>query len=197
MQELIRRGVIGKVTDRDHALDPGVMGVKCNEIVNAQIEELLEHQGGVHGFTSALMVLTAFIQEGHDHGDPFGSASDGGNHPFQIHEVIIGRHMVDETVHRICDRIVCDIHQDIDILAADRSFDDRPAFAGLEPVQIDGDPVIFLIIAFHQRVVMGYGNAFSAESADKIIHLAAELLGGRQHNKPDWSNGKAAVKLLV
>ena len=43
-EKLVGRKEIIKVSERRDALDPGVMGVKGNEIVDAHINQLAEHQ---------------------------------------------------------------------------------------------------------------------------------------------------------
>ena len=78
-QELIRGDEILKVKARYDVLDPGIVRVEGDEIVDSQIHQLLEHIGCIQGFAPGAVVLAALIQEGHDHGQARCLAVDRGD----------------------------------------------------------------------------------------------------------------------
>ncbi len=55
------------------------MGVKGDEVCNAQIAQLLEHDGRIEGLPAGALVLPALIEKGHDDGDAGCLAVDRSN----------------------------------------------------------------------------------------------------------------------
>ena len=92
--KLVSRLDCFKSMKRNGILHPGIMSVKCDDIIHAHMDQLLEGQGTVQGFPPCSFVLAAFIQEWHEHIDSSGLSSHSGDDPFQILKMIVGRHVV-------------------------------------------------------------------------------------------------------
>ncbi len=70
-------------------------------------------------------MLAALVQKGHDHRDAPGLAAHGGDNPLQILIVVIGGHVVLLAAQAIGQGIVADIHQQVEVEAAD-GFQNHP-----------------------------------------------------------------------
>ena len=89
VQELVGRNKIVKVLQGSNTCDPGVMRVKCNEVVDAQLKQLVEHVGSIQRFPPAAVMLASLIQERHNDRDTSGFALDHGDHSLQVLEMVI------------------------------------------------------------------------------------------------------------
>ena len=118
LHKLVRGCEVAEVHEGVDILDPGVVGVEGDEVLDAQITELLVHDRGVKRLAPASLVLAALIQERHDDIDAPRLAVDGSDHSLEILEMIVRRHMVDKTVHLIGNGMVCDIYKYIDIFSS-------------------------------------------------------------------------------
>ena len=63
-------------------------------------------------------MLTAFVQEGHDNGDPSGFSATGSNYTLKILIVIIRRHSVQISVHLVGERVVAYINNNVYVLVS-------------------------------------------------------------------------------
>ena len=72
LEELIGRLEILESGERDGILDAGIVGVKCDDVLNAHAHQLLERLGTVEGLASGTAVLAALIEERHDDRDAAG-----------------------------------------------------------------------------------------------------------------------------
>ena len=117
---------------------------------------------------SVSLMLTSLVQKGDNDINPVRLAVGGGNDPFQILIVVVGRFIVGITVYFIRDTVVADISQDKKILAPYGFGKKRLAFAGAEPVTGTVQNIVVRKIAFKGRIV--FGNVFYAFSkAHKMI----------------------------
>ena len=125
LDELIGRLHGLEAVEGDGVLDPGVMGVEGDDVVHAHLHQLLQRQRAVQGLPVGALVLAALVQKGHDHRDAPGLAAHGGDDPLQILIVVIGGHVVLLAAQAIGQGIVADIHQQVEVEAAD-GFQDHP-----------------------------------------------------------------------
>ena len=131
--KLIGRPYRLKAGERDRVLDSCVVRVEGDDIVNAHPDKLLKSDGAVKGFSAASLMLPAFVEEGHNDGDPPRLSADSGDDPLQILEMIVRRHTVRMPAERIGQTVVADIDQKIKVGAPDRFLDHRLSFAGTKP----------------------------------------------------------------
>ena len=89
LQELVRRGETAEIDEGIDILDPGIMRIECDEILDAQITELLVHDGGVEGLAPGPVVLTTLIEEGHDDVDAVRLAVDRRDDSLEILEMVV------------------------------------------------------------------------------------------------------------
>ena len=78
------------------------------------------------------VVLTALIEEGHHHVDPFCLSGSGRNNTLQILKMIIRRHMVYLPAYGVSQAVIADIYQDIKICSPNRIVKLPFAFPGTE-----------------------------------------------------------------
>jgi hypothetical protein len=111
--------------------------------------------------------------------------------------MIVGRHVIGKAVHLICDRVIGDIHEDVDVLASGGILKHSFTFPGGEAGQRDRKPVIFLIISLVSGVVTVLVVVSQTEVADPSVDLLSELLGGGKNDKGKRSNGVARLLKFV
>src|SRR5699024_9617023 len=76
LDELIG-GLYGfKAMQRNRVLNSGIMGVEGDDVFHAHVHQLLQRDGAVKGFSAGALMLSAFIEIGHDHVDPAGLSAD-------------------------------------------------------------------------------------------------------------------------
>ena len=86
----LERGRNGfQAAQRRNILHSGIMGIKGDDAVNIHRFQFPQHHRAVKGFPRRLPVLPSFIQERHNHRDPFGLAIAGRDNPLQILIMII------------------------------------------------------------------------------------------------------------
>ena len=109
------------------------MGIEGQNVGNAHIDQFMQGHRAVQALSACPAVLTAFIQEGHDDVDALCFAGHGGDDSLEVLEMIVGGHGNGLPVHLISDVVGADIHDDIDVIAADAFFQDAFGFPGPEP----------------------------------------------------------------
>ena len=120
LHELIRGIKIVKPVEGDGILDPWVVGVKGDDVADTHIHQFLQRQGAVQRLPLGPFVLSALIQEGHDHIQPVGLAVGGGDDPFKILIMIVRGHMVHMSVNGVGKAVVAHIHHEKQVFSADR-----------------------------------------------------------------------------
>jgi hypothetical protein len=173
------------------------VGVKSDEILDPEVAELLVHDGGVQGLTAASLVLASLVKEGHDNIDPVGLAVDGGDHSLEILEMIVGRHVIGKAVHLICDGVIGDIHEDVDILASGGILKHSLAFAGGEAGQNDRKPVVLFIVSLISGVIPVFIVVAYTEVVDPSVYFLTELFRGRKNDQGKRRNGVACLLEFV
>ena len=108
--KLIRRTYSLESAERDCILYTWIVRIECNDIIYAHTYQLLQCQCTVQRLAGSSLVLTALIQEGHDHSDTTGLTADSCDDTLQILIVIIGRHMVLVATQGIGHGVVQDIY---------------------------------------------------------------------------------------
>lgn len=95
---------------RNGILYTGIMCIESDNVVYTHAYQLLQCQCTVQRLAGSSLVLTALIQEGHDHSDTTGLTADSCDDTLQILIVIIGRHMVLVATQGIGHGVVQDIY---------------------------------------------------------------------------------------
>ena len=88
-----------KARHRHRVLHARVVGVEGDDIGDAEVLELLQHAGAVHGFAAVPLDLPSLVEVGHDHVDPAALAARSRDDPLQIHEMIVRGHDIFKAVH--------------------------------------------------------------------------------------------------
>ena len=70
------------------------MGVKRNDVLDADVAQLLQRKGAVQALTADAAMLTAAVQAGHDDADAVGTAGNGLDQTHQVLEVVVRGEMV-------------------------------------------------------------------------------------------------------
>ena len=70
--KLIGRREVVKASQRFGVLDPGIMGIEGDEILDSHAAEFLNGVSAVQRLPAVSLVLPAFIEEGHDYIDTVG-----------------------------------------------------------------------------------------------------------------------------
>ena len=99
----------------NRVLHSGVVGVKGDNILHPHIGQLLKSQGAVQRLSPASLMLSALIEEGHNHIDPAGLSSHRRDQSLQILIMIIRRHVVHLSAHGIGETVIADVNQQIQI----------------------------------------------------------------------------------
>ena len=92
--------------------------------------ELLQRTGAVQALTVAAAVLTAAVQDGHDHAQTVRFAAGRLNDALEVLEVVVGRHVILAAVHVIRQAVISHIHNKVQVIAADGGFDQAFSVAG-------------------------------------------------------------------
>ena len=175
-QELVGGVDVLKSAQGDGVLDPGVVGVKGDEVLHAHAGQLLEAQGAVQGLPGGAAVLAAFIEHGHNDVDPASLAADGGDDPLQVLVVVVGAHGDVHAVHLVGHAIVEHIGKDVQIMASNRLLQAALGLAGAEPgalrLQLIGLPAI----ADEVRVVHHFSVPLRTPIHQILVHFSGDLL---------------------
>ena len=132
LDELIGRGDRLEAVHRDRVLYTGIVRIKCNDIRDAELRELLKRVRAVHRLAAVLLDLASLVEIGHDDIDAAGLLAGSGDHALKVCKMVIRGHDVLEAVHFIGDGVVHDIDHDVDVVAADGTADSSLALAGTE-----------------------------------------------------------------
>ena len=117
---------------RDRILHPGIMSVKGDDIVHSHTHHFLKRQSTVQRFPCGALMLTAFVEIRHDHGDPPCLSSHRSDNSFEILIMIVRRHMVFVPAQGIGQTVICHIHKQVKIGSADGFQDNALGLPGAE-----------------------------------------------------------------
>ena len=132
----------------DRVLDSRIVSIESDDVFHTHLDQFLQCQCTVEGFSAGTSVLAALIQKWHDHVDSSGFSGDGSNDSFQVLIMIIRGHMVGLSCQRICQTVVADIYQNIDIITTYGFLQDTFCFSGTETGKIRPDQVSISVVAF-------------------------------------------------
>ena len=113
--KLVNRQEVFKSGQRDRILDAGVMGIKGDDIIDSHAYQLFQSLGTVKGFPAGTPELAAFIEKRHYHVDAACFPADRRDHPLQVDEVIIRRHVIDLSAHIVSNAVITYIQNEKDI----------------------------------------------------------------------------------
>ena len=125
-----------ETVQRDGVLDPGVMCVKGDNIVDTHVDEFLQGDGAVQRFSGSALMLSALIQERHDDSDSSGFTADRGDDPLEVLVVVIRRHAILLPAEGISHAVIAHIDHDIEIISPDRFLNNAFRLPGAEPRNI-------------------------------------------------------------
>ena len=111
--------------------------------------------------------------------------------------MIVGRHVIGKAVHLICDGVIGDIHEDVDILASGGILKHSLSFAGGKAGQNDRKPVVLFIVSLISGVIPVFIVVAQTEVADPIVYLFTEFLRGRENDQSKRCNGVARLLEFV
>ena len=196
LDELVDRTEVLESRQRDRILDPGIVRFEGDDVLNTHPHQILQSLGAVKRLTHGPAVLAALVQIRHDDVDAPCLSADRCDHPLQIDEMIIRRHVVDLSAERICDAVITHIHQKEDVVASDRIKDGRLAFTAAEPRGLGADQVIVPDISMHLRVGGTLVLTFRAPAHDIIVDLFSHLFTGRKSDDAKIADGHL-IQILI
>ena len=161
--------------------DAGVMGIKGDDVLDADRAQLLQGEGAVQTLAADAAMLAAAVQAGHDHADAVGTAGDSLNDAHQVLEVVVRGEVVLIPEELVGNAVVARIDEDVQVVTAGGRLDKAFRIAGLETRAVAGDDEgIDLIIAdltrpahkvtvyeFAKFLCTGAGN--QTEIGDRIL----------------------------
>ena len=110
----------------DGVHDAGVMGIKGDDVLNADIAQLLQRKSAVQALAADAAMLAAAVQAGHNDADAVGAACNGLDQTHQVLEMVVGREMVLIAEQLVGNAVVARIDEDIQVVATGRSLDQAP-----------------------------------------------------------------------
>ncbi len=146
LDELVNRLVIFETVQRDRILDPGIMGVKSNDLIHPHGNEFLKCHGTVQGLPAFALELPAFVKIRHNDGDTSCLAAGSGDDSLEVLKMIVRRHVVRKSVHRVGDAVIADIRYDVQIQSPHRVKDLSFCLTASETGSGDGNQEGILII---------------------------------------------------
>ena len=146
------------------------------------MDQLLKGQSAVQGFPPCSFVLAAFIQEGHDNIHSSGLSAYCGNDPLQILKMIVRRHVVQMTAQRVGQRIVADIHHEIEIVSPDGFLQNTFGFPGAEAGSLGVDEVRRTLIAFKLEIILLLVVPVFTPLYNVVVDLGPQLFAALQWN---------------
>ena len=159
-----------KSVQRNRILDPGIMCIKCQDVVHTHGNQFLQSKGTVHGFSAGASVLSALIQKRHNNRNTSCLASHCRNYPFQIGKMVIRRHMIDFAAKRIRQTVIAHINHDIQVVTAHRLRNLSLAFSASEPGSFCFDNIrITFITTDRKRIALIH--SFPASFDQNLFHL--------------------------
>ena len=183
LHELIRGCEVAEIHEGIDVLDSGVVGVKCDKVLDTQIAELFVHDRGVERLTAASLVLASLIQERHDDVNAARLAVDGRNDSFEILEMIVRGHMIGKTIHLIGNGMVCDIYKNIDIFSSCGLLQHSLAFARREAGERHRKSVIIFVISLVCGIVSVFVVVAHTEITDPLVDFHCEIIAGGKRNE--------------
>ena len=154
LDKLVRGRHSLETMERDRVLHPWIMSFKGNDVVHAHAGQLLKGKSAVQGFPASPSVLAAFIEEGHDHIDPACLSAHCRDDPFQILKMVVGRHVVHLSAQGIGKGIIANIHHQVQVISADRFFQNALGFSGTKTGRICPDQIGVPFVTLKFQVVL-------------------------------------------
>ena len=130
LQHLIGRHHVVKAHQRNGIVYAGVVCIYSQNVGHAHLIQFLQCTGTVQRFAVVPAVLTAAVQDRHDHVDTVCLTAGCLNQTLQILIVVVRRHCVHLIVHLIFYVVVSYVHNDEQILTADSRLDQSLAVTG-------------------------------------------------------------------
>ena len=177
--------------ERNGILHPWIVGVKCDDIVHSHMDQLLKGQSAVQRFPPCPFVLAAFIQEWHDNIHSSGLSAYCGNDPLQILKsndplqilkMIVRRHVVQMTAQRVGQRIVADIHHEIEVVSPDGFLQNTFGFPGAEAGSLGVDEVRRTLIPFELEIILLLVVPVFTPLYNVVVDLGPQLFAALQWN---------------
>ena len=195
LNELVSRAHGFESRERNRVHDAGLVRVESDDVLDAEFCELLKNVGTVKRLAAVPQLLPAFIEVGHDDVDAVCFAAGSGNDSLQILVMVVRRHDIIKTCHRIGQTVIAHVDEDVKILATDRLLDRTLAFSrteagsgGLHDKGVEG----IIICIIH---TFGLYALFSPVN-EKSVDLCTDLLGALQRDNAEFSVSSCAVKRL-
>ena len=195
LDKLIRRLNSFKAFQRDCILYPWIVCVESDNIFYAHIGQLLKCQCTIQRFPGTAFVLSAFIKEWHNDCNTSCLATDGSDDSLQILKVIIRWHVVDLPTYFVRQTVVTDIHQKIDIFAANRFIQNTFGLAGSETrtYRINNIRILFIICKMNRGI---YTHSVSP-SHDVIVNFFSDCFTAFQWDNPQISVGDSFWQIFL
>ena len=126
--ELIWRVETVESVKRDCILYTRIVGIKCEDIVYAHVNQFLKCQSAVQRLAFCTFVLTALIQKRHNNVKAVFLTISSGNQTFQILIVIVRWHVVHISVDGICQAVITYICHNKQVFSTDGFVQDTFCF---------------------------------------------------------------------
>ena len=108
------------------------MGVKGDDVLDADVAQLLQRKSTVQAFAADTAMLAAAVQAGHDNADAVGAACNSLDQAHQVLEVVVRGEVVLIAEQLVGNAVIARIDEDIQVVAAGRGLDQALGVAGLE-----------------------------------------------------------------
>ncbi len=131
----------------DRILDSRIVSIESDDVFHTHLDQFLQCQCTVRD-SLPVRLCWRLSSKWHDHVDSSGFSGDGSNDSFQVLIMIIRGHMVGLSCQRICQTVVADIYQNIDIITTYGFPQDTFCFSGTETGKIRPDQVSISVVAF-------------------------------------------------
>ena len=115
LQCLVRGNYIIKAHQGNRILYTRIMCVKGNNLRYSHVLQLLQSHCAIEGFSGILTMLTAAVQDRHDHIDTMRLTADSLNRTLQIRKMLVRRHGNLVSKHVITAVVVARIADDINV----------------------------------------------------------------------------------
>ena len=115
----------------------------------------------------------------------------------RILKVVVGRHVIDEAVHIICDGVVGDVHEYVDVLSSGGIYEYGVTLSRSEARNRDGESVILFIIPLIGGIIPVLIVVAQAKITDPFVDLFPEGLSGGENDQRKRSYRIAGLFELI
>ena len=194
--KLIMRCEIVKTVQWRGILYSGIMGVKRDEIADTHLGELLERIGTVQGFPSVAPVLSALVQERHDHTDAVGFSVCRSYDTLQILIVVVRGHVVCVTVHFVCQAVIAHIDEDEKIFSAHGLLQNSLSLAAVEAGRVESEEIVLFCVTLKSGIIDVYVVDLAAKVHKIIVDLISKFRGAVEDQQFERGHGHGIFKLF-